>query len=348
MPEVNPMAPSTADIPAVSKKTLLIAGLDVDVYGLSELSAAASAITCLWLHHPRGRRKEDMGYIANEMVSAFNASSPTTSTRGLIVVAFDQRNHGTRLRSEIRNDSWKKGNSTHAQDMFATVSGTVMDTIHLLDLLQAHLFSGPEHKGEQRHIDSNLVLGVSLGGHCAWQLLFSEPRITAGVVVVGCPDYMNMMQDRARRSKLETVTAADNGFSFFGSHDFPKSLIAACEKFDPKAILFGTREIPTELSSSDEERLRTVLDSKIRGKRFQVLSGGADRLVPYDAGRQFMDFFQKATDGWYKDGNVYMENNIYPEVGHTFSEEMRRDAVRFVLDSVNSLDAAKMVSSPKI
>jgi hypothetical protein len=191
MPEVNPMAPPLADPPAVSKKTLLIAGLDVDIYGLSELPATATSITCLWIHHPRARRKEDMGYVANEVVSAFHASPSTTSVRGLIAVAFDQRNHGSRLRSDIRNDSWKKGNSTHAQDMFATVSGTVMDTIHLLDLLEGYLFPRADHTGQGRHIDSNLVLGVSLGGHCAWQLLFSEPRITAGVVVIGCPDYMS-------------------------------------------------------------------------------------------------------------------------------------------------------------
>jgi len=155
------------------------------------------------------------------------------------------------------------------------------------------------------------------------------------------------MQGRARRSKLQTATS-DNGASFLGSHDFPKTLISACEKFDPKAILFGTGEILTAPSSSEQEKLRMVLDSKIRGKRFQILSGGADRLVPYDAGRQFLEFFQKATDGWYKDGNVYLENNIYPEIGHTFSEEMRRDAVRFVLDTVKSLNAADKVSSPKI
>jgi len=191
MPEINPMAPPSVEAPAVSKETLLIAGLDTDIYGLSELPPTATSITCLWIHHPRVRRKEDMSYIANEMISAFHASSTTTSTRGLIAVAFDQRNHGSRLRSEIRNDSWKKGNGTHAQDMFATVSGTVMDTIHLLDLLEGYLFPGADHTGQGKHIDSNLVLGVSLGGHCAWQLLFSEPRITAGVVVIGSPDYMS-------------------------------------------------------------------------------------------------------------------------------------------------------------
>ncbi|KAI1133314.1 hypothetical protein F5Y10DRAFT_260193 [Nemania abortiva] len=298
--------------PAVSKTTLPIAGLHVDVYGLAELPATATAVTCLWLHHPRLRRKEDMAYVAHEMVSAFNASlssssgsstTPTPSpTRGLIAVAFDQRNHGSRLVDTVANQAWRQGNATHAQDMFGMVSGTVADTIHLLDMLEGYLFGagggpGVSPRGESRNIDSNLVLGVSLGGHSAWQLLFAEPRVTAGVIVIGCPDYMNIMQDRARLSKLQTFTV-DGGVSFLGSRDFPKALIGACKKYDPKAILFGTGEISTQPSASEQDGLRTILDARIRGKRFQVLSGGADKLVPYNAGRQFLEFFKNATGGW--------------------------------------------------
>ncbi|KAI0466712.1 hypothetical protein F4859DRAFT_289019 [Xylaria cf. heliscus] len=209
----NPiLAPATSPA-AVSKTTLPIAGLQVDVYGLAELPVTATSVSCLWLHHPRLRRKEDMAYFANEMVSAFNASSrsasasPSTSTststfspaRGLIAVAFDQRNHGSRLVSEVANEAWRQGNATHAQDMFAIVSGTVLDTVHLLDVLEGYLFGagggpGASPSAEARHIDSNLVFGVSLGGHSAWQLLFADPRVTAGVCVIGCPDYMSKCQ----------------------------------------------------------------------------------------------------------------------------------------------------------
>ncbi|KAI0446164.1 hypothetical protein F4803DRAFT_56473 [Xylaria telfairii] len=356
----NPMAArSTSPATAVSKTTLPIAGLQVDIYGLAELPATATSISCLWLHHPRLRRKEDMADVANEMVSAFNASScpsaatPTsTSTRGLIAVAFDQRNHGSRLVSEAANEAWRQGNATHAQDMFGIVSGTVLDTRHLLDVLEGYLFGagdgpGALSGGEIRQIDSNLVLGVSLGGHSAWQLLFADHRVTAGVVVIGCPDYMNMIQDRARLSKLQTFTV-DNGVSFLGSKDFPRALIEACKKYDPKAILFSTGEISTQPSTSEQDRLRVLLDSTVRGKRFQVLSGGADKLVPYKAGQQFLEFFKNATSGWYKDGNVSVEDNVYPGVGHEFTAEMLQAAVRFVLNTVASLDASSRVASPRI
>lgn len=43
---------------------------------------------------------------------------------------------------------------------------------------------------EQREIDHHLALGVSLGGHSVWQLLFADPRVRAGVPIIGCPDFM--------------------------------------------------------------------------------------------------------------------------------------------------------------
>jgi len=53
-------------------------------------------------------------------------------------------------------------------------------------LVEGYLFPDGNIK-----IDQHLALGVSLGGHSVWQLMFAEPRVTAGVVVVGCPDYMS-------------------------------------------------------------------------------------------------------------------------------------------------------------
>ncbi len=133
-----------------------------------------------------------------------------------------------------------------------------------------------------------------------------------------------------------------------GSKDFPKALIRACEKYDPKAIIFGTGEISTEPSASEQDKIRAILDSKVRDKRILVLSGGADKLVPYKAGQQFLEFLKNATSGWYKDGNVYVEDNVYPGVGHEFNAEMLQAAVRFVLDTVNPSDASDRVASPKI
>jgi len=52
--------------------------------------------------------------------------------------------------------------------------------------VESYIFQGPDEPS----IDQHLVLGISLGGHSAWQVLFNEPRVTAAVIIIGCPDYM--------------------------------------------------------------------------------------------------------------------------------------------------------------
>ena len=179
----NPMASLPAP-PQVSMKTVPMAGILIDVYGLAELdqTATTSGVSLLWLHHPRLRRKEDMADIAARAVAACRAAG-----QRLVALAFDQRNHGTRLVAPLANEAWRQGNPTHAQDMFGVVAGTVADTRGLMDLVEGYLFPGaPAGAGVIQH----LFLGVSLGGHTGWQLMFADERVRAGVLVVGCPDFM--------------------------------------------------------------------------------------------------------------------------------------------------------------
>lgn len=329
-----------------SKSTFPIAGLHVDIYGLSELPPTATSVSCLWLHHPRLSSKERMADIASMSLSAWNSRASTS--RGLIAVAFDQRNHGTRLISDMANVAWREGNKTHAQDMFGGVSGTMVDTIHLLDALEGYLFGngdGPGScDGRKRAIDQHLALGVSMGGHSVWQTMFAEPRVTAAVVVIGCPDYMFVMTDRAKLSKLSTYSKSDSGASFLGSKDFPDALVASCKKYDPKGILFGTGEISFPTSDAEKERLKPILDSRVRGKKFQILSGGADKLVPYAKSKPFLDFFKSASTTWYKEGGISVEDIVYPEAGHEFNAEMMKDAVRFIVDAVSEADTKRTPS----
>lgn len=178
MPEGLPPAPT------VSMKTITITGILVDVYGLDELPAPVTHVSVLWLHNPRLGSKERMSDIAQRCVGAYNSTPGMSSQRGLIAAAFDQRNHGSRRIHAPANEAWNRGNPTHAQDMFGIVSGTVVDTQLLIDALGGYLFDD-----RQMELDQNLVLGVSLGGHSGWQLMFTEPRVTAAVLIIGCPDF---------------------------------------------------------------------------------------------------------------------------------------------------------------
>lgn len=180
----NPMENASGTIPDISVQEIQMCGLLVDVYGLSELSHTASRISILWLHHPRLRSKQDMRPIACSTLGAWHKNlSAQHPGRGIIAAAWDQRNHGTRKVSDKANRSWRDGNVTHAQDMYGVIAGCVSDTKGLLDAVEGYLFVG-----QARAIDQHLVLGVSLGGHSAWQLMWADKRVKAGVMVIGCPD----------------------------------------------------------------------------------------------------------------------------------------------------------------
>ncbi|KAK3326481.1 hypothetical protein B0H66DRAFT_600601 [Apodospora peruviana] len=327
--ELNAIPALATPAPQVSKRTIHVAGLLVDVYGLDEVAPTASRVSCLWLHHGRLRSKDNMADIAARCVGAWNCHGAAAQKRGLIALASDARNHGTRLVHEKANESWKQGNATHAQDMFGAVSGAVADQIVLLDAIGGYLF----HESDHREIDHHVALGVSMGGHSVWQLMFADPRIRAGVVVIGCPDFMAMLSHRAKRSKITD----GSGASFLGSKEFPQSLVDACLKFDPKGIFFGTSDVPDDATSSsptDQAKQKQILHDRLHEKKFLLCSGADDRLVPYSCGEPFLRWFKEATGSQFKVERISVTDKVYPSIGHEFSAEMVDDAVSFIIDEV--------------
>jgi hypothetical protein len=102
----------------VSRTPLPIAGIRVTVHGLAELPADATDVACLWLLHPRLATEATMHPLADQAVRGWYARRPAGG-KGLIACSFDQRNHGGRLVDALANESWRKGNKRHAQDMFS-------------------------------------------------------------------------------------------------------------------------------------------------------------------------------------------------------------------------------------
>ena len=205
----------------------------------------------------------------------------------------------------------------------------------LLDHLPAYIFPLSD-----REIVDNIVLGVSLGGHAAWQCLLHEPRITAGIVVIGCPDYVRLMCDRAAKSKLQSwVESEPPGASFLGSSDFPSSLIASVKKWDPAGLLMSggrqDREIETPGQSSlrEMEWLRPLFKRCLGGKKILNLAGAADKLVPYACCRPFLEYLQvAASEGsdWFSNEGLEVQDKVYEDVGHDMSREMVDEAWRFL------------------
>ncbi|TLD23810.1 hypothetical protein PspLS_06741 [Pyricularia sp. CBS 133598] len=317
--------------PAISASEKHIAGHMVTVHGLSELSPDASHVSILWLHHGRTRSSADMADIAARTVGAWNQEQQSKE-RGLIAVAFDQRNHGTRKIFPQANDAWRGGNPYHAQDMFGLISGAVVDTRLLIDVIQGNLF--PEKS--DGYVDAHYVLGVSLGGHSTWQLLFADDRVTAGVVIIGCPDYMYLLSDRAKLSKLPTFSTEDNGASFLGTKDFPPDLVRACEKYDPRGLVFGPRKTPSwPLPAEGALEVKHILTSRLRGKRLLNCSGGDDKLVPYYCSKPFVEFMKGAQQEW-SELDLVFDDRVYAGAGHEFSPGMVTDAVQFLVETTRT------------
>ena len=231
------------------------------------------------------------------------------------------------------------------------VDGTAIDTSQLITYLSSYIFPENEHR-----LANHMVLGVSLGGHCAWHCILQDSRITTAVAIVGCPDYVSLMTDRARLSKLETWTATSPpGASFIGSKDFPLGLVAAVEEYDPAGLFLGdvskrTDETYTKDPNPNErERLLSLMRATLQGKRILNLSGGKDKLVPYARGEAFLQWLKRAIapQGWFHDGAVVLEDIIVEDAGHELHLEMVKEAVRFIGESLEQVSIGKQKTASR-
>ena len=250
-------------------------------------------------------------------------------------MSFDARNHGTREVNSLANEAWRGGNAKHALDMFSCYAGTARDVSLLLEYLEGYVFP----RGGRR-VEENVVFGISLGGHAAWQCVLHEPRVGAAVVCIGCPDYERLMRDRARLSRLGSY--GGDGEGFVGSVDFPKGLVEGVRRWDPAGVFLGVGE-PGRLGEEHRvetgERERDVLGSlmarTLGGKRVLNLSGGADKLVPYRCGEAFVTWLKRVVGkgGWCEDQGIVFEDIVFEGVGHECSPGMVKELLRFLQEN---------------
>ncbi|KZM24399.1 uncharacterized protein EKO05_0010424 [Ascochyta rabiei] len=326
----NPLEHTHASTPpTLSAQTFTIAGILVTVHGLAELPSDVSSLACLWLLNPRLQTKEAMAPTAAHIISAWNAH-PKRASKGLIAAAFDQRNHGSRLVDKLHNEAWRQGNPRHAQDMFSCYHGTATDCSHLIHHLESYIFHTPSSPS----ITNHFALGISLGGHATWHCLLSDPRITAGVVAIGCPDYTRLMTDRARLSKLPTYTdTSPPGCEFLGSKHFPRALQDAVAHYDPAGLLLPGAFNPTgadpEPSEAALDRFKTLASERLGGKQILNLSGRDDKLVPYAAAEPFLKEFKQLLSD-HPTLDIAFEDVLFDGVGHAFPKQMADKAAHWL------------------
>ncbi|KAG8529479.1 uncharacterized protein KY384_006116 [Bacidia gigantensis] len=227
--------------------------------------------------------------------------------------------------------------------------GTALDVSQLMDYLSSYAFP-LQHTCITKH----LVCGVSLGGHAAWHCLFNDPRISAAISIVGCPDYYRLMEDRARLSK---VSSWQDGV-FRGSKDFSNGLVEAIEKHDPVASIIKDLYLGDEVWSlldnninmKQQQLLATRLTSRLTGKRLLNMSGGADKLVPYRCSEPFVNFLTQAIGpaGCLNGSDFHMKDKVFDGVGHEMTPDMAAEVNRFVLETLIQTPTSSHMNKSKI
>lgn len=124
----------------------------------------------------------------------------------------------------------------------------------------------------------------------------SDPRVQVGIPIIGCPDYLELIEHRAKTSNIT-----------FGPPHIPASFIKFVQSFDP--------------ASKDYESLDG--GNPFLGKKILVLSGADDPLVPWDASARFVDGLEVGPDGVKK---VVVQQGV----GHACTREMVVEAADFV------------------
>ncbi|KAG2105189.1 Alpha/Beta hydrolase protein, partial [Suillus cothurnatus] len=251
-------------------------------------------IHALFFLHGRSESAQE-AHLVDTVKVIFNESYGSGSgvsgemKKDLIVVAFDHRNHGTRLIDQKRNLAWSEdpaeNNDQHAIDMYTIQTGTAEDVSFLIDHLPSFLYP----LGERTIVEWGIG-GTSLGGHSTWIALSREPRLTLGIPIIGCPDYTKLISKRAKSSRIP-----------FAPPYFPTSF---------KNIHRNTRSRKTAVPRQGHFQ-------SIFWKKVLVLSGKEDRLVPWVASAEFVEGLEVGEGGVKR---VVVEEGA----GHECTNGMRR------------------------
>ncbi|KAJ6460411.1 Alpha/Beta hydrolase protein [Mycena vitilis] len=274
------------------KQTTTIAGLEVHTYTAEKFATSTKPVLALFVLHGRLRSTESDN--VQQLISALvNAAEGHAAEKDLLVIAFDQRNHGVRLKNRNSNLGFEE-NDKHVQDMYAIYTGTAQDVSFVMDFLESYLFP----MGQRRIVEWG-VAGISLGGHSAWTLAGREERIKLAIPIIGCPDYLGLMRGRA----------AQRGIAIEPPH-FPESLRNVLEAQALTALPYKN----------------TGAENPFLGKKMLVLSGEADRVVPWTASQTVVEGLEVGTGT--------KDVVVYEGVGHTVTPAMVDAAVRFVMSEL--------------
>lgn len=128
--------------------------------------------------------------------------------------------------------------------------------------------------------------------------VYVDERVSFGIPIIGCPDYLRLMRGRAMKQSIPITPPY-----------FPQGLIELVNRKDPVAKAFD----------------RADDSNPFLGKKILVLSGAVDKLVPWEASRNFVERLEVGPKGVKK---VIVQEGV----GHECTEEMLEEVSRFVAE----------------
>lgn len=159
------------------------------------------------------------------------------------------------------------------------------------------------------------MCGISLGGHATLLAMANDARISVGVSIIGCGDYLSLMTHRASNMK-PPVPLPPASQEFLNDQ-----LLALLSTHDPvnKPHMFKNRPL-------------------------LLLNGGSDRLVPAACNQAFVDKLSKIYGEEARDKfEVIVEEGVKHEVTDSMKAKCAEWIGRWLAEggSESSLDAGK-------
>lgn len=271
-------------------------------------------LNIVYLMHGRLRNFRDSTTLAGRLFEAYAESGSRedtdTTRRPLLVLAWDQPNHGDRTMEEERNLSWTEDNATHAHDMLATIDAAVLGLKNIADFLPAHI---PHYKRIRRV--TRTVSGVSMGGHAAIRAAVRFPGyFTACVPIIGSFDLTTLLLKRLHPGFAETALYIHP----YGIHEHRLGKQA---RFFPEPLF--------DLTSVEDSRIQRYYDT--RRLKTLAMFGAEDSEVPYEYSEPFVDAVGEfVTNPAHIDKEKRFQALLYP-CGHIVTDPMVVHFAEFLL-----------------
>lgn len=315
-----------------SKQKYLIGGIDVYVYNSDVLeqyikdheSKATTTtekidqipINVMYLIHGRGEDYKSTESAANYTLSKVYSGRKLEVP--LICVAFDSRNHGSRLVNKKNNGAWSEGNDTHALDMLSSIEGTIADLKLVMDYLPGYLnlehFLSPRTKKIHgtKIIHKNILSGYSMGGHTIIRFANLYPdSVDILNPVIGCPDLTSLFITRLCKEPV----GSDAFYKKWYYYDYDELNL-------PEEIRYNN--YPEQLHNRISEQDKAIFEN-FPFKKIKLFAafGEKDKLVP-----------PLLSDLWiqlYNNSNFDTEEFTQPDVGHDVTTEMLDKFANYLL-----------------